>query len=174
MTVANAAMSPMDAQSSVAEAAQNDSTHVMEQRLLDYVARYQADGLAQGRHLGNPAALAGEALKSLKGYFERANALQDNWARKAQGMSENEMGTRSATAGGLQLASLPGGPANERLGPAIARTESGDKIRGISDAELDRTVEALMQVMHYSVETNMITSATHNVSKSVMSLLHGQ
>ena len=46
--------------------------------------------------------------------------------------------------------------------------------RGVTEAELDRTVDALMQVMHYSVETTMITSATHNVGRSVLSLIHGQ
>jgi hypothetical protein len=151
---------------------QKDTPITFEQNLLNYIANHQAEGLAKGQHLGNPAALGGEALKSLKGYFERGTALQDGWARKVRIMSENGEGTPSA--GGVQLASLPGGPANEQLEPAMAKSGAGEKIAGITDSELGRTVEALMKVMEYGVETNMITSATHNVSKSITSLIHGQ
>jgi hypothetical protein len=139
-----------------------------EQKLLDYIAGHQAEGLAKAQHLGNPAALGGEALKSLKGYFERGTALQESWARKARVMSENGEG------GGVQLASLPAGPASEWLEPVAAKRGAGEKIASISDTELQRTVDVLMKMMNYSVETNMITSATHNVSKSVMTLIHGQ
>ena len=152
---------------------QQDMPLSFEQKLLDYVSRHQAEGLARAQHLANPAALGGEALKSLKGYFERATALQESWARKARIMSEHGDGMRSA-GGGLQLASLPGGPASDSMEPVMGTSSHGEKISRISDAELDRTVEALMQMMNFSVETNMITSATHNVSKSVMTLIHGQ
>jgi hypothetical protein len=154
-------------------AAQQEMPLTFEQKLLDYIARHQAEGLARGQHLGNPAALGGEALKSLKGYFERATALQESWARKAHVVSENREGMKPA-GGGLQLASLPGGPASDRMEPVMPKSGSGEKIASVSDAELDRTVDALMQIMHFTVETNMLTSATHNVSKSVMTLIHGQ
>ena len=154
-------------------AAQQDVPLTLEQKLLDYIARHQAEGLAKGQHLGNPAALGGEALKTLKGYFERATALQESWARKAHVMSENGEGILSS--GGGQLATLPGGPASKRLEPGVVRAGgAGEKIAGITDADLDRTVEALMQVMRYSMETGMITTATNNVSKSATTLLRGQ
>ena len=150
---------------------QQTASPTMEQRLLDYISRYQAEGLAKGQHLSNPAALGGEALKSLKGYFERATALQESWAKKAQVMSENGEGILSS--GNMQLTSLPGGPASARLEPAMAKSGSAEKVQGISDNDLERTVEALMQVMQYSVETTLISTATNNVSKSAMTLIRG-
>jgi hypothetical protein len=171
-----AAINPVAAENaalpSPAGVAQQDMPLTLEQRLLDYIARHQAEGLAKGQHFANPAALGGEALKSLKGYFERATALQESWARKANVMSKNREAMGSA--GGLQLASLPGGPASERMEPTEPKRGAGEKIAGITDAELNRTVEQLMEMMQYSVETNMLTSVTHNVSKSVMTLIHGQ
>jgi len=143
-----------------------------EQTLLDYIAQHQAEGLAKSQHLGNPAALSGEALKSLKGYFERATALQESSARKAHVMSENGEGILAN--GGTQLATLPNGPASSQIEPAMGKTDSTEKVASISDTQLERTVDALMQVMRFGVETNFITSATHNASKSVTTLIHGQ
>lgn len=171
-----AAVNPVAPQSaalpSTVGVAQQDMPLTLEQKLLDYIARNQAEGLAKGEHLGNPAALGGEALKSLKGYFERTTSLQESWARKARIMTENGEGNLSK--GGTQLAVLQSGPASERLEPAMAKGSPGEKIAGITEADLDRTVEALMQVMRYGMETGMITTATGNVSKSATTLTRGQ
>lgn len=149
-----------------------DQAASLEQKMLDYIAAHQAEGLAKGQHLGNPSALAGEALKTLKGYFERATALQESAARKTQAMDTNGDGIGSQ--GGLQLASLPSGPASERLGQAGPTGGSGQKVAAITESDLEHTVEALMKMMHYTVESTMIGSATSNVTKSVMTLIHGQ
>lgn len=171
-----AAVNPVAPQSSVpAETvgvAQKEAPS-LEHKLLDYIARHQAEGLAKGQQLGNPAALGGEALKSLKGYFERATALQDSAVRKANMKKESVEGAQSAT-GGLQLTSLPSGPAGQHMDPVMAKSGSGERIASISDTDLERTVEALVQSMHYSVETTLISTATNNVTKSAMTLLHGQ
>jgi hypothetical protein len=145
----------------------------LEHKLLDYIARHQAEGLARGQHLGNPAALSGEALKSLKGYFERATALQDSAVRKANKMKDGSEGVQTAT-GGLQLTSLPSGPAGQSMDPVTAKRGAGEKIAAVSDTDLERTVEALVQAMQYNVETTLISTATNNVTKSAMTLLHGQ
>jgi hypothetical protein len=144
---------------------------VMEQKLLDYMMRFQAEGLGKAQHLANPAALSGEALKALKGYFERSSAVADSAARKANVMSES--GDGMLTNGNLPA--LSGGPARERL-DAASRTSGGpaEKVEGLTDAELSRTVDALMEVMRYSMETSMITTATNNITKSAMSLTRGQ
>jgi hypothetical protein len=146
-----------------------------EQRLMDYIARFQAEGLARGQHLANPAALGGEALKALNGYFERATALQENAARKARAMSDDNSEIK-AQDGATQIAQLPAGPASDRLEPIaeIGEAPVERKVSGITDAELDRTVEALMAVMGYGVETSMITTATNNISKSSSTLIRGQ
>lgn len=143
-----------------------------EQRLLDYIARFQAEGLARGQHLGNPAAMSGEALKSLKGYFERATALQDRASGKVGAMSESADGVMANTES--QLPALPGGPARERLEPARNAEGPAQRVDSISDAELNRTVDALMEVLRYSMETSMITTATGNISKSATTLTRGQ
>jgi hypothetical protein len=163
---------PMQSQVDAAPSGQNGQ--MTEQRLLDYITRFQAEGLAKAQHLANPAALSGEALKTLNGYFERANALQDSAARKARVMSESSDGMFSnGTA--QQLPALPGGPARERLEPA---TRSGNlpaqQVEGVTDAELSRTVDVLVEVMRYGMEASMISTATSNVSKSAMTLTRGQ
>jgi hypothetical protein len=144
-----------------------------EQRLLDYIARFQAEGLARAQHLANPAAMSGEALKALNGYFERATALQDAAARKVQVMSDQGDGAASGT--GKELATLPGGPARERLEPAIHRASApGQKIEAITEAKMSRAVDALMEVLRYSMDTAMVTTATNNISKSATTLTRGQ
>jgi hypothetical protein len=144
-----------------------------EQKLLDYIARFQAEGLARAQHLANPAAMSGEALKALNGYFERATALQDAAARKVHVMSEQGDGLLSG--GSKELATLPGGPARERLEPAVHRAGApGQKVEAISDAELNRAVDALMEVLRYSMDTAMVTTATNNISKSATTLTRGQ
>lgn len=149
------------------------NTVTAEQTLLDYVARFQAEGLASRQGLANPAALSGEALKALKGYFDRATDLQDSAVRKAQMMSENGSDLVPRSEG--EVSTLPGGPARENLEPAAAQIEaSADKVSGISNAELDQTIEALMTVLHYGMETSLIASASHNISRSGNTLLRGQ
>jgi hypothetical protein len=144
-----------------------------EQKLIDYIARFQAHGVQTGNALSNPSALGGEALKALKGYFERASSLQDAFTRKAHAMSNDENGT-SASHDGNQLPALQGGRESERSGAAAPNGERIEKVAGVSDADLDRAVEALMQVMSYSMETSMITTASNNVSKSASTLIRGQ
>lgn len=143
-----------------------------EQRLLDYVARFQAEGLAKGQHLANPAAISGEALKSLKGYFERASTLQDSAARKVQRMSESGEGT--AQSGG-QLTPLPGGPARERLEPAIHRAgEPAQRVEAVSDNELSRLVDVLVETTRFTMDTSLITAAGNNIARSATTLTRGQ
>lgn len=155
-----------------AQSVPGQNTLTAEQRLLDYILRFQAEGLASGQQLGNPAALSGEALKSLKSYFERANGLQENAARKVRAMSNGE---GIAAQGDVQLPALPGGPAREVLEPAIRRNEAvGEKVAGITDAELTNAVDALMRVLQYGMETAMVTTATNNISKSATTLTRGQ
>jgi hypothetical protein len=152
------------------------NTLTAEQRLVDYIARFQAEGLASGKHLANPAALGGEALKALNGYFERATALQEGAARKAQAMSDDRNQLTTVQDGAEQVAQLPGGPASDRLETisSVEAVSAEPKVTGITEAELDRTVEALMAVMGYSVETSMITTAANNISKSSSTLIRGQ
>ena len=144
-----------------------------EQKLVDYVMRFQAEGLARAQHLANPAAISGEAVQALKGYLERASALYDSAARKARVMSES--GDGLMTKGSNQLAVLPGGPARERLEPAVhASGEPVQKPENITDAELGQAVDVLVDVLRYSMETAMVSTATNNVSKSAMTLTRGQ
>jgi hypothetical protein len=172
MAAVNPIMSQSAGAPTTAGALPEERALSLEQKMLDYIAAHQAEGLAKGQQLGNPSALAGEALKTLKGYFERATALQDSAARRTQAMDTN--GNSLGSEGGLQLASLSPGPASGQLERAGASRGPGEKISAITDADLEHTVEALMKMMHYTVESTLIGTATNNVSKSVMTLIHGQ
>jgi hypothetical protein len=144
-----------------------------EQRLIDYIVRFQAQGLTSGQQLGNPAALSGEALKALKGYLERAAGLQDKISGKGRAMSEPSEGANSTV--DAQLAGLPAGPAHTPLELAATRLESvGEKPAGVSLDELQRIMDFMFEIAQYNTETTMITSATNNISKSVTSLIHAQ
>jgi hypothetical protein len=47
-------------------------------------------------------------------------------------------------------------------------------VQPVADAELDRTVEILMQVLSFAVETNLVASGSGSISRSVNTLLRGQ
>ena len=142
-----------------------------EQQMLDYIMRFQAEGLAKGQNLANPSAISGEALKSLKGYFERANALQDRATGKVQKMSESAEGKVETG----QLPALPGGPARERLEPAVQRTDvPAQRVEAVSDSELSRLVEVLVETTRFSMDTALITAAGNNIGKSATTLTRGQ
>src|SRR5688572_7782759 len=96
--ISPSAAAPMQSQQAV-EPIQNNPT--AEQKLMEYIARFQAQGLASAQHLGNPAAISGEALKSLKGYFERATSLQDKARAKEKVMSNQGDDTTTLTASSL-------------------------------------------------------------------------
>lgn len=152
------------------EPSQNGLT--AEQRLIDYIVRFQAQGLASAQHLGNPAAISGEALKALKGYFERAAGLQDRLSEKGKGMSST--GDDGAMLTEAQLPDLPAGPARAPFEPTSRIEEVGEKTENLSLVELQRVMDVMLEIMHYSLETSMVTSATGNVSKSVSTLMRGQ
>lgn len=144
-----------------------------EQRLMEYIARIQAEGLATRQHLSNPAALGSEAIRALYGYFERANALQNKAGRKARVMSDDDK-TDSAAAD--ESSQLPAGPASNNL-QLVGNTEeiaAKKKDTSISEADFDRAIDAMLSVMSYSVEIGMITTASSNMSKSTSTLIRGQ
>ncbi len=152
------------------ESSQNGLT--AEQRLIDYIVRFQAQGLASAQHLGNPAAISGEALKALKGYLERAAALQDKLSEKGTGMSST--GDDGAFLTEAQLPDLPAGPARAPFEPTSRIEGVGGRTESLSMVELQRVMDVMLEIMHYSLETSMVTSATGNVSKSVSTLIRGQ
>lgn len=146
-----------------------------EQRLTDYIAQVQAEGLAAGKNISNPAALGGVALKALNGYFERASSLHNKAVRKARAMSDDKTDTGKTE----EASKLPPGPASNNLQLAsnkgeVAPAKVEKRVAGVSDADMDRAIDALLSVMSYSVETSMITTATNNLSKSTSTLIRGQ
>jgi hypothetical protein len=67
------------------------------------------------------------------------------------------------------------GPARQQLEPATpAPSGSTGAVQPVADAELDRTVEILMQVLSFAVETNLVASGSGSISRSVNTLLRGQ
>lgn len=146
-----------------------------ERKLFEYVAEIQAQSLLAGKagHLANPAALGGETLRLLQGYFDRAGKVQDLTSKKVQFMSDD----KSQAAGAAKDDGPPvhAGPARQQLeptGPGAGSAVGG--VQPVADAELDRTVEILMQVLSFAVETNLVASGSGSISRSVNTLLRGQ
>jgi hypothetical protein len=146
-----------------------------ERKLFEYVAEIQAQSLMAGKagHLANPAALGGETLRLLQGYFDRAGKVQDMTSKKVHFMSDDK--SQAAAAAKDDGPPVHAGPARQQLEPAVP--SAGGAVSGVqpvADAELDRTVEILMQVLSFAVETNLVASGSGSISRSVNTLLRGQ
>lgn len=147
-----------------------------ERKLFEYVAEIQAQSLMAGKagHLANPAALGGETLRLLQGYFDRAGKVQDLTSKKVQFMSDDK--GQAAAAAKDDGPPVHAGPARQQLEPAMAQSAGGavNGVQPVADSELDRTVEILMQVLSFAVETNLVASGSGSISRSVNTLLRGQ
>ena len=148
-----------------------------ERKLFEYVAEIQAQSLMAGKagHLANPAALGGETLRLLQGYFDRAGKFQDTTSKKVHFMSDDK--GQAAAAAKDDGPPVHAGPARQQLEPAAPGAGGAGAVSGVqpvADAELDRTVEILMQVLSFAVETNLVASGSGSISRSVNTLLRGQ
>jgi len=155
---------------------EQQSGPISERKLFEYVAEIQAQSGMSGKapHLANPAALGGETLRLLQGYFERANKLHDSTSKRVQFMSEDSS-RGAASAGNSDLTGLHGGPARQNFEPAERGAQDGvASVKPVGDADLDRTVDMLMRVLSFAVETNLLASGSGSVSRSVNTLLRGQ
>jgi hypothetical protein len=147
-----------------------------ERKLFEYVAEIQAQSLMAGKagQLANPAALGGETLRLLQGYFDRAGKMQDMASKKVSLMSEDKSQGAGATAKDGE-APVHAGPARQNFEPVQqAPGGAAGAVQPIADTELDRTVEILMQVLSFAVETNLVASGSGSISRSVNTLLRGQ
>jgi hypothetical protein len=144
-----------------------------QQRLVDFIAGLQAQGLT-AQKFSTPAGLASEALRSLKGYFERANSLDDQMSRRVNGMNQNE-DLESLSHAEREGQALPGGPASQTLEPAVtsAKAET-DRVDKITLSEIERLCDELIEMAQYGAETAVVSTAGGNVSQSVMTLVRGQ
>ncbi len=148
-------------------------SYALERKLADYVAALQVEG-AYGRQLSTPSALGSEAARLLKDYLDRASSVQDHARRKVGPMSERTE-LAGASREGVELASLPAGPASSDLGPAPSLQDHDSLgLTGVSGQDLERAVQLLSEMLSFSFETAFIGTATTNVSKSANTLLHGQ
>ncbi|HEY7644812.1 MAG TPA: hypothetical protein VH858_07225 [Hyphomicrobiales bacterium] len=142
-----------------------------EQRLIDYIAHLQSQGVTNPS-FSNPQALVGEAMKSLKGYFERANGMNDHLSVKGKRMDKSE---DAALAGQSDAQSaLPSGPAGEKLEPASAEQGQIEGAGSVTVKEIERLSDMLAESMRFCMETNIVGTGVANVSKSVMTLIRGQ
>jgi hypothetical protein len=147
-----------------------------ERKLFEYVAELQAQSMLSGKalQLANPAALGGETLRLMQGYFDRANKLQDMNSKKVQFMGEDSS-ERAKAPDERDAGDLHAGPASRNFEPALGGSQgSAAKVDAIGDTDLDRTVEMLMRVLNFAVETNLVASGSGAVSRSVNTLIRGQ
>lgn len=156
------------------EAPTQNTSVAMEDKLVEYISRLQAQG-AHGHEIANPAALGSEVLSMLKGYLDRASRLQNLNGGKVNSMSESSALSLSEDQGGLQQAAFRPGPAEQFFEPVAPVLEHNGKVAPTtSSVDLDRAIELLSELLSFSVETSFISAATANISKSTTTLLHGQ
>lgn len=147
-----------------------------ERKLSEYVAEIQAQSLAAGKAglLANPAALGGEAMKLLKGYFDRLNKTENLTSKKVNFMSEDK-GQGADAAAKDNGSPVHGGPARQHFEPT-AQTASGGAVDGIqpmAEPELSRTAEMLLQSLRLASEGSLIASAASGFQRSTNTLLRG-
>lgn len=172
----NAAPVPAAAEAAGTTGRSDPQTNVTsERKLFEYVAEIQAQSLMAGKagQLANPAALGGETMRLLQGFFDRAGKVQDLTSKKVHFMSDDK--SQAAAAAKDDGPPVHAGPARQQLEPAAPSPDgSTSAVQPVAEAELDRTVEILMQVLSFAVETNLVASSSGAISRSVNTLLRGQ
>ena len=163
---------PLATNVDVAVPARQTASLNSEQKLIDYIARLQTQGLTT-QSFSNPTGLASEALRSLKGYFERANSLNDQMRRKVNRMDQDE-DLASLAQADHDTEMLPSGPAGQALEPAGASGQELEAASKVTQNEIERLCMVLIESARYGAESAVITTASGNVNKSVMMLVRGQ
>lgn len=141
-----------------------------ERDLLDFAASVRSSPMAGMPQAANPAALAGEIMGGLKGYFDKAQAMQDRI------MSQR---LTSGDGAGVNVASLEpsAGPEGSSRLPGSEET-AGDgsmsEFRKVGLAELERAQELALQSQFFLAETTVVTHAAGNIPHSINTLLKGQ
>ena len=142
-----------------------------EQARFDAGANAQGGGLGGVHHLANPAALAGELLDSLRGYFERAQSIAKTTRTIESNRGQDDGDGLTRVAMRADELDLHGGPARESLEPP----DNGvSPPVGVSLAQLQRTMEVALASMSFTNETALLASGTSQVSHSANTLLRGQ
>lgn len=143
-----------------------------EQRLIDFIAGLQAQGLTT-QQFSNPAGLASEALRALEGYFERVNSMNDQMRRAVNRTNQNEdLGSLSHAEQETQA--LPGGPASQTLDAVVTSgNDEAGSVNKVTMNEIERLYDKLVDWAEFGAVTAIVSTASESVSRSTMTLVRG-
>jgi hypothetical protein len=154
--------------------AQPNPNALSDHNIFDYAVALEQSAVGGGGRLANPAALVGEVVENLRGFFKRARRMSKSIDR-----------TEAASQGGLSAADTWGrselastlhpGPAQARLDPigsgfgnsAVEETDDGPELTRQLTDELFNT--ALVEI-----QASLIATGSGRLSNSVNTLLRGQ
>src|SRR5262249_36822613 len=127
---------------------------VSERPLSDLMAEMQQSPAANAAHLANPAALAGEVLGGLRGFFERSQFLE-RAPRMRQRQEADNAGVYAALTPESAQTDLHGGPAREPLEPLDAESQVSTPV-ALSLAQLSRAMDLALASMNFATETSLV------------------
>jgi hypothetical protein len=148
---------------------------VSERNLFEYLAQQaQGNSLGASSVLANPAALANQASRHLRGFMERINQeAQVGW-RKGQVMGSEKDGTLASAIVQAENTQLHPGPGREKLSSSQAGAERAEKVEKFSDQDYGYIIDIMARSMNFSIEANAVISGSANIMKSVQTLMRGQ
>jgi hypothetical protein len=144
---------------SVSPAADAPLGSVREQQLFDYFAARAQSGavdFAGLNRLANPGQLLGSALGSMRGFVEKAQQM-------GRLMEIKRSGHMQAQSKEAEAASGKGGHAGA----------SSQPLSTVGDRDFDRAIEAMSEVLGFSVQSSFITGVVSQTGRSWNALTRG-
>jgi hypothetical protein len=150
------------------------STRVPERQIFDYAVELQQAALNDGGRLANPAALVGDVVEGLRGFFERARRSA-NFTKELEHKSHDGLLTTNASTIGEPPSTLHGGPAQQSLEPIGTDYDRPASSEIDDTGELaDRLTDEMLNAAFVHVQARLIAAGTGHISGSVNTLLKGQ
>jgi hypothetical protein len=152
---------------------ESGASAVNEKRMFDFFADVKATAIANGTsaQYANPAALGGEALRSMGGYLKQTARVQEMLNSK-----KDVRVTSAESADEAQEAkpALHAGPAKEQLS-TTGRAEGGVSSPTVATIEdLSLLADRYTEIMKFSVMTSVVTGGASIAGHAVTSLTKGQ
>jgi hypothetical protein len=145
-----------------------------ERALQDFVAGLQSSSMSGASQFANPAALASDLLSSLRGYVERAQAIQKaNRSMESSAADGDGVPVELASLTDESRTSPHGGPARESLEPADLSGDLSGRTR-VSLGEIRRAMDLALASVSFSTETALVSRGASQISHSANTLLRGQ
>ena len=145
-----------------------------ERQIFDYAIELQQAALNDGGRLANPAALVGEVVEGLRGFFERARRASQ-FTKELENKSHDNLLTTEAATANEPHSALHRGPAQQSLDPIGTDYERPASSEIDDNGELaDRLTDEMLNAAFVRVQATLIAAGTGHISGSVNTLLRGQ